>query len=98
MPQQDNTASTASTDTPTETSSEGVKQAEPTVNNTELSPEDLSGKLMDYLSSNPEISPEVKSELENLQEQLASATDEELKANIVSLINGLLNENKITLS
>lgn len=98
MPQQDNTASTASIDTPTETSSEGVNQPETMANNTELSSEDLSGKLAAYLSSNPEISPEVKSELENLQEQLASATDEELKANIVSLINGLLNENKITLS
>ena len=98
MPQQDNTASTASIDTPTETSSEGVNQPETMANNTELSSEDLSGKLAAYLSSNPEISPEVKSELENLQEQLASATDEELKANIVSLINGLLNENKIILS
>ena len=98
MPKQDNTASTASIDTPTETSSEGVNQSETMANNTELSSEDLSGKLAAYLSSNPEISPEVKSELENLQEQLASTTDEELKANIVSLINGLLNENKITLS
>lgn len=98
MPQQSTTGNTTTVNNPTETNSEGVNQTEQAPNNMNISPDNLSEKLAIYLNSNPEISPEVKSELENLQEQLTSTTDEELRANIVSLINDLLNENKIILS